>query len=114
MTYIIAPYAIARLANFIIHDYAAMYFLLRKNHLATAAPELLFKEMQLLKDLPSEEQAIVLPVFERGFHYAHPEDLFLGMLADKDANIRREAVDKILTVRHSTVEASAGRGRGCK
>ena len=80
------PHALKRL-TFIIQIYAPQWFGFRKQSHGTDAPHFIFKAMKLLSVLPEEEQEVVLPVFERRFYWAHPENLLLVMLADLDKEI---------------------------
>ena len=43
---------------------------------ATEASDILFQAMKLVQKLPLDDQHRVRPVLERGFFWAHPEQLF--------------------------------------
>jgi hypothetical protein len=60
-------------------------------------------------------KAIVLPVFECGLYWAHPANLLLCMLGDKDPAVRKEAVDKVMSLHNSPPQSqlSTSSGRAC-
>jgi hypothetical protein len=101
MTYEHPPYFLARLAYFVINCYANMWFRIKTRSKATEAEKLTWESMGFLIQLPEEERAIVLPIFECGLYWAHPANLLLCMLGDKDPAVRKEAVDKVMSLHHS-------------
>lgn len=106
MTYQKAPFALQRLAEFVIKVYAPMWFSFRVKWRATEAPALFFKLAKLLLQLPEDEKTVALKVFERGAYWLHPENLFPAMLADQDPAVRLEAVDSIMGLRHPVCDPS--------
>jgi hypothetical protein len=101
MTYEHSPYFIACLAYFVIHCYANMCFRIKIRPKATEAARLTWESMGFLIQLPEEERAIVLPIFERGLYWAHPANLLLCMLGDEGPAVRKETVYKVMCLRHS-------------
>ena len=93
-----------------------MPFLSRLSWKATEAPLLYFKAMRLIAALPTQEKKVVLPTFERGFYWAHSENILLAMLASQEADIRARGVAKIFAIRDA--EKSSGdrekQGKGRK
>ena len=45
------------------------------------------------------EKKVVSPIFERGFYWAHSENILLAMLASQEADIRAHGVAKIFAIR---------------
>ena len=89
-----------RLTWFVINVYAFLWFSAKKNWRVTEAPNIAFKAMQLINGLPLNEQRILWPVYNRGFMYwAHSEQLFLACLASENADVRAQAVARILRLR---------------
>jgi hypothetical protein len=63
-TYERPPYFLARLAYFVINCYANMWFRIKTRSKATETARLTWEAMGFLIQLPEEERAFVLPVFE--------------------------------------------------
>jgi hypothetical protein len=82
---------------------------------ATEAARLTWESMGFLIQLPEEERAIVLLIFERGLYWAHPANLLLCRLGDEDLAVRKEAVDKVICLCHSPPQpqSSTLSGRAC-
>jgi hypothetical protein len=116
MTYENPPFELECLTIYVINCYAPSYFSFKMRPLETDAPKGMFDSMKLLLTLLPEELAVVLPVFERGFYWGHSTNLLIAMVADEDAAIRKDAVDRIMALRHPilapTPSTSTGRGRG--
>jgi hypothetical protein len=93
------PTNLVKVVKLIIMIYDPIWFELKCNPNCTNAPRIMFKATKLYKTLPLDEQAIVLPIFEIGNHWAHMENLLLSMAADPDRSIRKKAVSKILDIR---------------
>lgn len=91
---------LARLAWFVCNVYALLWFFVKKNWRAYQGPEIAYMAMKLVNGLSVDEKRIMSPVFERGFLYwMHPEQLILGCLASSDADVRAQAVARILKIR---------------
>ena len=107
---------IKRLAWFVVRIYGNLWFQGKCNWKAYQAPELVFKTMKLLHALPTDEQRILTPVFERGFLYwLHPEQLLLGCLSSSDPDVRARAIARIVKIRSESSQSSelvVGRKRG--
>jgi hypothetical protein len=58
--------SLACLVYFVIHCYANMWFCIKTRPKDTEAARLTLESMGFLMQLPEEERAIGLPVFERG------------------------------------------------
>ena len=89
-----------RLTFFVVTVYCALWFSEKKNWRATEAPGIAFNAMQLINNLPINEQRILWPVYNRGFTYwIHSEQLFLACLASENPDVRAQAVARILRLR---------------
>jgi hypothetical protein len=115
MTYEHPPYSLARFAYFVIHCYANMWFCIKTRPKDTEAARLTWESMIFLMKLPEEERAIGLPVFERGLYWAHPANLLLCMLGDENPAVWKEAVDKVMSLCHSSPQPqpSTSSGQAC-
>ena len=90
---------LVRLTHFVLCIYSHLWFESRLRWKATEAPLLYFKAMRLIAALPTQEKKVVLPTFERGFYWAHSENILLAMLASQEADIRARGVAKIFAIR---------------
>ena len=115
MTYEHPPYSLAHLAYFVILCYANMWFHINTHPKATKAERLIWESIDFLMQLPEEERAIMLPVFECGLYWAHPANLLLCMLGDEDPVVQKEALEKVMSLRHSPLQPQPSTlpGRAC-
>ena len=77
------------------------WFQIKSKHKLTDGPKNLFglyNRIQNFTNLKAEN--IALKVIETNGHFAHPENILLGMLADPDENICNAAADKIVHFRN--------------
>jgi hypothetical protein len=116
MTYENPSFELERPTIYVITCYGPSYFSFRMHPLATDSSKGMFDSMKLLLTLLPEEQVVVLPVFECRFYWGHSTSLLIAMTADEDAAFRKDAVDRIMALRHPilqpTSSTSNGHGRG--
>ena len=104
MTYQTPPFPLARLASFVIIHYAPQWFAYRKRWRATDAPKVFFEGLLRTKQLLPEERTKVMNVLQRNAFWSHPENLILSLLADDNAAVRSDGVDRVLRLRHLIAE----------
>ena len=90
---------LGKLVQFIMTNYAVMWFTLKQKETIEEAPRHLFKQIQLTNLLPKDIQTIARENIARNAYWAHPENLLLSMLTDNDEKVRQKAVDKIIALR---------------
>ena len=83
--------------TFIVTNYAVMWFEWKCEPDMKDAPKHVFKQIQLLNNLPKSTVDVVKPYVKSW--YCHPESLLVAALCDDDENARSFAVDKLLTLR---------------
>ena len=106
--------SVSRMATFVITIYAFLWFRAKLSWKATEASAILYDAMKLIKKLPANERSVVSPVIERGFFWAHPEQLLLGCLGSSDEDVRARAVAKIIAVRQGEGQGQALKDKGRK
>ena len=88
-----------KFVQFIMTNYAVMWFNLKQKDSIVEAPRHLFSQIELTRLLPKDIQAIARKNIARNAYWAHPECLILSMLTDTDEKVREMAVDKIMAIR---------------
>ena len=68
------------------------------------------KMIEFSRQLSKPEQLLIQKTIQRNGFYAHPENILLSMLADKDVTVQGRAVDTILALRPK----NKGTGKGGK
>ena len=63
-----------------------------------------FEGLLRTKQLLPEERTIVMNVLQRNAFWSHPENLILSLLADDNAAVRSDGVDRVLRLRHPIAE----------
>lgn len=87
------------MVNIILKHYGKMWFHIRKNSKCTDGSKNVFKMIELLRDLPLEDQLIMQKPLQHNAHFAHTEWVLLTMLVDESRSIRERAVKTILNLR---------------
>ena len=101
---------LVQLVKIILNLYAPMCFLIRKNYHAADGSKLLFKQMQLAREiLPKKQMETYKTVFKNNCFFAHPENVLLAMMFDNTIAMRLEAVEKILAARNRQKKAKTVR-----
>ena len=85
--------------NIVIKFYGKIWFYVKQHSKCTDGPKNLFRMIELLRDLPWEDQQIMRKSIQHNAHYAHSENILLTMLTDEDKSIREQAVSTILKIR---------------
>lgn len=88
-----------QLVEFLLLHYIPMWFSIRQHSSCVFGSKNFFRSVELLRQLPEEIQDIVRPVMQRNGFWAHPEQLLLAMVADEDAQTRRDAIQHITGAR---------------
>ena len=87
------------IVHFIVVSYAPQWFKIKQEgNLGTASIHL-FNQIRILKKLKAPILGIAKTNVARNSYFAHSELLLLTMLADKDEEVRAEAVNKIVDIR---------------
>ena len=88
------------LAKFCILIYFPSWFEIKRNHRITNGAENLYNMLQRIIRFPDKSVSdIAFAVVQRNAFFAHPEQVILGMLGNDDEDIRRQAVNKVLSMR---------------
>ena len=88
--------------------YTAMWFDIKVNPSAIKASKHLYRTIEKVLVLSPRVQQIVLPVIQRNGYYAHPENIVLAMVHDKNRGIRVLGLRQVLKARK--IEAEHGKG----
>ena len=73
------------------------WFDIKINKYLTDSPKNLFNVIQRINKFPdSNVKNICYKVIDNNSYFAHGENILIGMLADKDEEVRRKAVNKVL------------------
>lgn len=65
-----------------------------------SGPNHLHKCIQLSRYLDDDLKSVIDPVIQRNAYFAHPENILLAMMKDKNKNIRELAVRRIIKARN--------------
>ena len=100
--YVSTPYPskeLSTMANIIVKYYAKMWFHIQRNSKCTDGAKNVFRSIELLRDLPLEDQVLMQKPLQHNAHFAHSEWILLTMLCEKDRFLRERAVKLILDLR---------------
>ena len=87
------------LVQFCVQWYFKLYFDIKVKHLITEAPYHILTSIRILKTQPRKVRDIVTVYVKSSAWYSHSECLLLSLLASKDQEDRKFAVDQILKKR---------------
>lgn len=85
-----------------------MWFIIKQNGKCKDDAVNLWRSIKYLRYLPIEETKIVDVVIDRNSYFAHPENVLIAMLFDKDKNVRKLTAERILAVRKSQKQKKNG------
>lgn len=88
--------------------YVPMWFQLRSCSSCADGPPNLLRSVQLLQALPRRLRKVIEPVIQRNAYWAHPEALLLAMAADRNPEVRTQAVR---TIQHCRQQPPTGKVR---
>lgn len=83
------------IVKFILKVYAPSWFRIKMNGSVKDGSKHLFQFIKSSRYLEKKYLDIIDPVIQRNAFFAHPENILLAMLTDKDADIRQLALKKI-------------------
>lgn len=86
------------LTDFVLKVYAPLWFTIKTKSSCIHGAKHVFKQIQLIRYLPSNLKSIVEVVVQRNSYFAHPENILLTMLGDDRKPTRKLAVSRILKV----------------
>lgn len=89
------------LAEYCVKVYAPIWFQIKTNPTCKDGSKNLWKLIKNSRYLPAEFKLIIDPVIQRNAYFAHPENLLLSMLSDKNKTVRELAAKRILKARNS-------------
>ena len=98
--------ALRDLVQFVVSHYVPMWFHIRQNGSCDRGSQNLFRSVALLRELPQRSQTVVRPVIQLNGFWAHPDQLLLAMVADRDRAVRERAVSLISAARQQQAEDS--------
>ena len=87
------------ITHFIVIHYGPCWFAIKCAPSWKHGPKHVHMATQLLKYLPPAVYNIVKPYVARNAYFAHPENVLLAMMTDKDSNKRNKAVNIVLNLR---------------
>ena len=96
------------LIEFVMKVYTPMWFDIKINPSAINATKQLYRTIEKVRVLSPRVQQIVLPVIQRNGYYAHPRNILLTMVHDKNKDIRELGPRRVLKARK--IEAEHGKG----
>ncbi|KAK4881771.1 hypothetical protein RN001_005090 [Aquatica leii] len=91
-----------QLATFAVKVYAPIWFEIKLNRTCKEGARYFWKLVYNCRYLPQELKSVVDPVIKRNAFFAHPENLLLSMLSDKQKHVRKLAARRILKARKSS------------
>lgn len=94
------------LAVFILKVYVPTWFEIKFGKSVFEGPKILLSVILKTRYLKKDVREVVDAVISNNGYFAHPENVLLSMIVDKDPMIRKSALQKILNVRSSVPSAS--------
>jgi hypothetical protein len=91
--------ALTKMVTFGIQVYTVMWFRIKQHWKFTMGPRHLFHMVELINTQPEDVKNTALKVVQNNSYFAHPENILASMLEDADEAIRKEAVDRIISIR---------------
>lgn len=88
------------LTDFVLKVYAPLWFTIKTQSSCIHGAKHVFKQMQLIRYLPSKLKKIVEDVVQRNSYFGHPENILLTMLGDDRKPVRKLAVSRIMKACH--------------
>lgn len=86
------------MTEFVLKVYAPMWFTIKTKSSCIHGAEHVFKQIQLIRYLPSDLKKLVEAVVQRNSYFAHPENILLTMLGDERKPVRKLAFNRIMKV----------------
>ena len=93
-----------KVVSFILNVYGPSWFHIKKHNSCQDGAKNFFFLLQLCQQLPNEDRNIVLPVLQNNAYFCHPENILIAALSDNNVNIRKQAVQHIISARNNSVE----------
>ena len=94
--------SLVSVATFVQQVYAPMWFHSKAQPAFVCGAVHLFRAMQLVKTQPEKVQNAAKGAVQRNAYFAHPDNLIVAMISDKDSAMRDEGVTRILAARQQT------------
>ena len=90
-----------RILDFLLILYFPSWFRIKNNPHCQSGAQHLFYMLELSRELCPASQEVVKKVLQDNSHFAHPENIIIGCLADHREEIRRKAILYILAARQN-------------
>ena len=93
---------LTRLVKYILRIFIPGWFQVKMNSCCTDGPNNFIFIIKLMnKFLNDEEKNALLPLLRRNGYFSHSENVLLAGIVDSDIQVRRKAIETILTIRRS-------------
>lgn len=96
------------LVSFVLKVYVPSWFAIKIKHSVVDGSKLLFEIVERSRYLPKKHRDVVDPVISSNAYFAHQENVLLSMLADERQEVRKMAVQRILSKRLQAAAAKCG------
>lgn len=104
MSKLIASEGLQKIVRFIVNVYGPTWFHIKKHKSSQDGAKNFFFLLQQCHLLSEDDQDIIFPVLQNNSYFAHPESILIAAVADDDADIRKQATQRIINARHSEKE----------
>ena len=91
--------ALTKMVTFGIQVYTVMWFKIKQHRKFTMGPRHLFHMIELINTQPEDVRRTALKVVQNNGYYGHPENIHASMIEDSEEATRKEAVERILSLR---------------
>ena len=92
-------YKLKQLTHISVEFYVPSWFWIKSHPHCVDGPKNLLKMIEFSRKLKPVEQKIAQKSIQHNHFYAHPKAILRSMLADEDPSLRKQAVEKILSIR---------------
>jgi hypothetical protein len=99
MSKTVASKSLQRLVSFIVNVYGPTWFHIKCHSGCQDGAKNFFFLMKQCQQLNKQDQDIVFPVLQNNSYFAHPENVLIAAVSDDDLNVRRQAVEIIISSR---------------
>lgn len=87
------------IVDYIMKFYAPVWFWIKSHPSCKDGAKHLWRMMSFSRTMTESVKKIIDPIIQRNGFFGHPENILLGMIADKRWDIRKIAIKKILHIR---------------
>ena len=99
MSKTVASKSLQRLVSFIVNVYGPTWFHIKCNSGCQDGAKNFFFLIKQCQQLNKQDQGVVFPVLLNNCYFAHPENVLIAAVSDDDLDVRRQAVEIIISSR---------------